>query len=134
MTTDENPLRVFRVQRGNQNVGSVLVCRVKGEHGGIELVIGIETNGVLRALTVQSQREPEMVARAVTNAAWLGSFAGKDHKSRFRLGDDLPDVRAEAHASAEAIADGVRSQLTVLSFAEQLPGSLVADPHAGHHP
>jgi hypothetical protein len=34
------------------------------------------------------------------------------------LGEDLPSVKAEARASAQAIADGVRSQLIVLSFAE----------------
>ena len=133
MASDENPLRVFRVQRGNENAGSVLVCRVKGEHGGIELIIGVETNGVVRAVTLQSQREPDAVARAITNPAWLSSFAGKDSNSRFRLGEDLPEVPADARASAEAIAEGVRSQIVVLSFAGKIAGSRVADPHAGHH-
>jgi hypothetical protein len=120
MTVDENPLRIFRAQSGRKMVGSILVCRVKGEHGGMELVAGVETNGAVRGVLIQSQREPETVARAITNAVWLASFAGKNSDSPLRAGEDLPDVPPAARASAQALADGVRSQLIVLSFAETL--------------
>ena len=88
-------------------------------NGGIEIVTGVETNGAVRGVLIQSQREPEAVARVITNTTFLASFHGKTAAAPLRLGEDLPDVPAEARASAQAIADGVRSQLIVLSFAEQ---------------
>ncbi|HMJ92350.1 MAG TPA: hypothetical protein VK530_21185 [Candidatus Acidoferrum sp.] len=118
MHPDENPLRIQRVHHDGQTLGSILVTRVKAAHGGIEIVIGVETNGALRGVLIQSHREPPIVASTITNSAWLKSFAGKTTKSPLRLGTDLPDVPAEARASAEAIAAGVRDQLTVLTFAE----------------
>lgn len=118
MTVDENPLRIFRVQREARCIGSVLVRRVKGEHGGIEIVIGVETNGAVRGVLLQSQREPEPVAQVITNAAFLGSFIGKNAASSFRLGEDLPEVTVEGRPCAQMVAEGVRSQLIVLSFAE----------------
>ena len=118
MHPDENPLRVHRVQHDGQTLGAILVTRVKAEHGGIEIVTGVETNGTVRGVIIQSQREPTAVAGAITNASWLAGFSGKTAKSPLRLGADLPDVPAEARVSAQAIADGVRDQLIVLSFAE----------------
>lgn len=116
MTADENPLRVHRVEHGGKTLGSVLVTRVKGEHGSIEIVIGVETNGRVRGVLIQSQREPDLVASALTNL--VRGFVDKTVAASFQLGDDLPDVPAEARVSAQAVATGVRDQLVVLSFAE----------------
>ena len=69
-------------------------------------------------MLIQSQREPPEIAQAITNAAWLGSFAGKDARSPLQPGADLPAVPEAARASAQAIAQGVRDTLTVLTFAE----------------
>jgi hypothetical protein len=130
MHPDENPLRIHRVTHHGQTAGSVLVTRVKGEHGGIEIVMGVETNGSIRRVLVQSQREPAEVATAITNAAWLGSFTGKNARSPLRVGADLPPVPEAARLSAEAIATGVRDQLTVLSFAElSRTGGPAPKPH-----
>jgi hypothetical protein len=119
MTVDENPLRIFRVQQQERWIGSALVRRAKGEHGGIEIVIGVETNGTVRGVLIQSQREPEPIAQVITNAPFLRSFIGKNAASSLRLGEDLPEVRAEARSCGQVVADGVRSQLIVLSFAER---------------
>ena len=132
MTVDENPLRVFRVLRQDRWRGSVLLCRVKGEHGGIEIVTGVETNGAVRRVLIQSQREPEAVAQVITNTTFLASFLGKNSAAPLRLGEDLLDVPAEARASAQAIADGVRSQLIVLSFAEQSLEARASGTHTNH--
>jgi hypothetical protein len=118
MNSDEKPPRVHRVLDGERQLGSVLVTRVKGEHGGIEIITGVETNGAVRGVLIQSQREPETVAEIITGTQFLSAFVGKTAASPLRLGEDLPAVRAEARASAQAIADGVRGQLIVLSFAE----------------
>ena len=132
MTVDENPLRVFRVRDQEHWIGSVLLCRVKGEHGGIEIVTGVETNGTVRGVLIQSQREPGAVAQVITNTSFLASFTGKSSTAPLRLGEDLPDVPVEVRASAQAIADGVRSQLIVLSFAEQSLEARASGAHTNH--
>ncbi len=127
MTPDENPLRIFRAQSNGHTLGSVLVTRVRGEHGGIETVIGINTSGVVNGVRIQSQREPDEVTREITSSDFLTAFVGKTFSSRFHLADDLPELPPSARASAQAIADGVRSQMIVLSFAERL-----AEPSGAH--
>ena len=119
MTADENPLRIHHALDVNEHtLGSVLVCRVKGEHGAIELVAAIDNDDKLHGVLIQSQREPDAVAQVITGSDFLRSFSGLDASSPFRIGTDLPGVAAPAQLSAQAVADGVRSQLIVLSFAE----------------
>lgn len=118
MNSDEKPPRLHRVRHQNQTMGSVLVARIKGEHGGIEIVTGVETNGTVRGMLIQSQREPEAVAEVITGSQFLSAFVGKTAASPLRIGKDLPAVPPAARASAQAIAEGVRCQLVVLSFAE----------------
>jgi len=118
MSPDENPLRIYRARHDGQTLGSALVTRVKAEHGGIEIVTGIERDGAVHGVLIQSQREPADIAHVITNANFLASFVGKTAASPLRLGEDLPAVPASARFSAQAIADGVRSELIVFSFAE----------------
>ncbi len=130
MTVDENPLRVYRAMNTTGALGSVLVKRVKGEDGGIEIVMGVDAQGSVRRVLMQSQREPEAITAAMTN--WLEHFTGKTAASPLCAGQDLPDVSTEARITAEALADGVRSELIVLSFAEnpiQAPESITAATH-----
>jgi len=126
---EENALLIHRVRNGTEPVGSVLVRRVKGEHGGIEIVTAVHPEGAIRAVSIQSQREPETIAHAITAANWLEAFAGKNANSPLRLREDLPDVPPEARATAKAIADGVRSQLILLSFADQPERPRKGDSH-----
>jgi hypothetical protein len=118
MHPDENPLLIHRAQHDGRTIGSVLVTRVKAEYGGIEIVLGVETNGAIRGVLIQSQRETPEIAEAITNAAWLGSFTGKNAHSPLQPGTDLLAVPEAARLSAQAIARGVRDTLTVLAFAE----------------
>jgi hypothetical protein len=115
---DENPLRIYRVFGGMGHAGSILVSRAKGEYGGIEIVLGVETNGAVRGVRIQSQREPLTVAEAITATHWLEGFRGKTAESSLQLGADIPEVPVTARASAQAIADTVRSQLVILQYAE----------------
>jgi hypothetical protein len=128
---DENPLRIYRIDEPVRG-GSVLVTRVKGEHGGIELVIAVETNGAIRRVLIQGHREPESVAQVITNSNFLSSFVGGTASSALRFGEDLPAVASEVRESAQAIADGVRSQLIVLSFAERSPAPGASGIHSNH--
>jgi hypothetical protein len=127
LSSDENPLHIYRVQAGGAQRHSVLVTRVKAEHGGMELVIGIEAGGAVRGLLIQSHREPEAIAEVFLGSAFRGAFVGKTVAAPLRVGEDLPEVPLAARPSAQALADGVRSQLLVLSFAENL---LAARPSA----
>jgi len=118
MHPDENPLRIHRVLQDGAIRGAILLTRVKGEHGGIEIVTAVQTNGTLRGVLVQSQREPSAVAAAITNATWLAAFAGRTAEMTWRVGTDVPDVPEPARLSAQAIANGVRDQLIVFGCAE----------------
>ena len=85
LAPDENPLRVFRAHRAEQMLGSIIVHRVKGEHGGIEIVTALDPLGVVERVLVQSQREPAAVVAAITDSAWLAQFQGKTARSDFRV-------------------------------------------------
>lgn len=113
-TGDENALRVYRVFRKQATLGSVLIRRVKGTYGAIELVLAVSAEGEVRGLRLQRLREPESIAAALQNPQWLNAFAGRRADSSFQIGRDIPDVAFESRASAAAIADGVRSLLIQL--------------------
>jgi hypothetical protein len=119
LAAEELLLRPYRVLRGSERVGTVLVRRVKGEYGAIELVLAVAPDGHVRGLRLQRQREPEAVAAALTSPGWLGAFQGKSADSPLRLGEDLPRVDSEAGISASAVAAGVRSLLILLRAAEK---------------
>jgi len=125
---EENALLIHRVTSSSGQLGSVLVRRVKGEHGGIEIVTAVDRQGAVNGVLIQSQREPAVIAQAITSKQWLAGFVAKDVNSPMRLGHDLQDLVPEARTSAQAIADGIRSQLVLLSFAEQG----LRSPNSGH--
>jgi len=123
-TAEENALLIHRITNNAQALGAVLVRRVKGEHGGIEVVTAIEPNGAIRGVAIQSHREPEPIAREIRATNWLAAFVGKNSHAAFRLGEDLLEVTSAAKPSAakpsaQAIADGVRSELILFAVAEE---------------
>ena len=130
-TGDENALHVSRCYEEQTPLGSVLTRRVKGVYGAIELVLAVGTDGQVRGLTLQRLREPDPIAAALQNPAWLRSFDGRRSDSSWKLGRDIPDVAPEARGSAEAVIDGVRSLLILLATSEEavLPGPVAAHRH-----
>jgi hypothetical protein len=118
LTADEFLLRPVRVLRGSERLGTVLVRRVKGEYGAIELVLAVTPDGRVRGVRLQRQREPETIAAALTSPRWLGAFQGKSAAAPLRIGADLPAVPPQALPSARAMAEGVRSLLILLHAAE----------------
>jgi hypothetical protein len=119
LTGDENILHIYRVYQDKSLLGSVLTRRVKGVYGAIELVVAVDAKGQTRALRLQRLREPEPIAAALQNPDWLRAFAGQRADSPWRAGHDLPDVPAEARASADAIIEGVRCLLIILTVADE---------------
>ena len=118
LTAEEMLLRPYQVVKGTAPLGSVLVRRVKGEFGAIELVLAVSPDGRVRGVRLQRLREPEPVAALLTSSRWLGAFQGKTADSPLRVGEDLPAVPTEAGVSARAIAAGVRASLILLRAAE----------------
>jgi hypothetical protein len=115
---DENTLQLYRVQNGTTPLGTILTRRVRGEFGAIELVLAVDGEQRVCGLFLQRLREPEPVARALQDPAWLGSFAGKRAGSAWEIGRDIPEVPVAARASAGAVVEGARSLLILLAVAQ----------------
>ena len=126
---EENALRVYRIAASNELAGWVLTRRVSGEHGAIELVLGLDGRGTVRGVRLQGLREPTVVADQLQDARWLGAFVGKRADSPLAPGKDLPAIAPDAVASAGAIASGVRSLLILFEMSEQLQASRTNSHH-----
>lgn len=124
---EEHTLQLEQVLRGEQRIGTVLVRRVKGEHGAIELVVAVNPDQTVRGLRIQRMREPEEVVRALQSPAWMGSLAGKSAPEPWQLGTDVPDLPEVARRSGEAVLDGIRCPLILLAVAGN------QTPRAPHH-
>ncbi len=106
-----NSLSVFPLFHGTAPRGAVLIQRAAGEYGVIEVVVGVDTVGRVQGVRLQRLREPDRIARALTDPPWLRSFRGKTAADPWRLGGDVPDRPAPARASARIIVGTVRSLL-----------------------
>lgn len=130
-TGDENALRLYEVYREDLRLGTILTRRVKGEYGGIEIVLALDTHRAVRGVRLQRLREPESIAAALQNTNWLAGFVNKRTEDAWRLGDDVPAVPSEAEASAAAIVEGARSLLISLATAEAAQAPRLAATHHG---
>jgi hypothetical protein len=128
-TGDENVLRLYVVCSQTNAFGNLLTRRVKGTHGAVEIVLAVDLENRVRGIRLQRLREPEVIAAAVNNPGWLRSFIGKRAEDSWKLGGDIPDVSAEAHNTAAAIVEGVRSSLILLSVADESGVAISAPSH-----
>jgi len=115
---EENALHLYRVRAGSRELGTVLVRRVKGRYGAVEVVVGVEPEGKVRGVRLQRLREPEPAARALRSPTFLGAFRGKSAEEwpREQPVRGLPEA---ARPTGEAVAEGVRSLLVLLRTAER---------------
>lgn len=118
-TADENPLYVYRVFNGTKPVGSIAARRVKGQYGALEIVVGTDTQGIVRGVLIQRLREPAEIEDALLKRGWLDTFRGDTIQSDWSLERRLADVSLSARPSAQAIVEGVRSLLILLNAAAQ---------------
>ncbi|HZT42933.1 MAG TPA: hypothetical protein VFA07_12265 [Chthonomonadaceae bacterium] len=127
LTGEDNAVRIHRILAGQTPVGAIVTRRVRGESGVIEMVLAVGLDGRVVGARLQRLREPDSVAAALQSPAWLGAFRGKTADSAWRSGQDIPNVPAAAHSSAEAILDGAHSILVMLALGHPAP---IADlPH-----
>lgn len=128
-TADENALRLYRVFHDSNPAGVILVRRVKGAHGAIELVVAVTPEGVVRGVRLQQHREPPEAAATLGGVGWLDRFKGRRKAGPWEGREDFEDLPAVAQSSAHAIAEGIRSLLVLLAAAEP---SSPADGHQRH--
>jgi hypothetical protein len=117
---DDLLLRLYRVGGTGRPRGAVLVRRVRGEYGAIEVVLAVTPAGRVKGARLQRSREPKEVTDALTGG-WLAAFAGKRAADRWQVGGDLPAVPPAARRSAAAIAEGARTALVLLETAWREP-------------
>lgn len=136
VTADENAVYLHRVTRRNSPAGTVMVQRVRGRFGAIEIVAAMDEEGRLKGVRLQRHREPTDVAVALSSSRWLGAFTGR---SADDIGPDdawipgagLPELPSEAIESGQAVADGVRSLLVLYDVAQKR--GLTDDDLQPHH-
>lgn len=121
LESGENLLTVHRIFNASQPVGSVVIRRVKGQHGSIDLAIAISGEQTVRGLRVQRSREPESIEAAISDPQWLETFNGRTANSSWGE-PDVQSLPPEARASAKAIIESVKSVL-ILHAAVNSPAS-----------
>ncbi len=128
---EENALRLFRIYRDQTPLGAVLVRRVKGQYGAIELVLAADSRQQVRGLRLQRLREPESIARVLEDPESWRTLEGKSVGDPGWPGEDMSEVPEPARASAHAIIEGARSMLILLEVAEESRAATRANSH--HH-
>jgi hypothetical protein len=130
LTGDENTLHLYRVFEEEAKVGTIMTKRVKGEFGAIELVLATDVGDEVCGMRLQRLREPELVADALTNPQWQHSFMGLTCESAWKLGQDIANVPVEASTSAQAVVDGAKSLVILLTVSGQSRSpAIVSRPH-----
>lgn len=118
-----NSKQAFK-ESGERTAGIVITRCIPGESGLIELVLALDVDAEgkaskVRGARLQRLREPDEVAQSLQSARFLGAFRGKDSRSLWELGKDIPEVPEAAKPSARAILEGTRAALILLSVGEQ---------------
>jgi len=109
---DANGIYIYPVYDGKSRIGTIIPQRFPGEYGVIEYVAAFDPAGKIVGVKVQRLREPDATAKAIESTSWLGAFDGRDMKSGFVLGTDIPKVDPAASTTAQAFVDSVR-RLTI---------------------
>lgn len=125
---EEGALHLFRVEGKSGDLGTVMVRRIKGEYGAIELVIATDPHVQVRGLRLQREREPEAVSKALSSEEWQQRLAGLSANSPGDPAVLLQGLPPAAKPSAQAVVEGLRSQLILLSVAEE-SGAPAAPAH-----
>lgn len=110
-------LYVHRIVEGTLPRGSIVVQRVAGPHGALEVVVGLGTDGRIAGARIQRLREPENIAELITSRNWLAGFIGKSSDSPLQIGTDLPAVPSSALPAAKTVARTIRTLVIETDFA-----------------
>jgi hypothetical protein len=100
----------LRLRRAGKTVtvGTAMALAGKGEYGAIEVVIGLDPQGRIRAAYIQRSREK--ANQAIRSDSFLGQFVGKSVEDPLRFGKDLRGLDG-AQRAAEAVRLTIRKML-----------------------
>lgn len=129
-TAEEHWVVLHRALRGKRPSGVVMVRRVAGTGGSIEVVLAVGPDGKVRGVRLQRHREPAAIAAALESRKWQSAFVGRTAGSRWNVEHGALAVPVPARPPARAIVQAVRSALIVLEIAEAR--GLLASPEAHH--
>lgn len=132
----EHAVYLHRVRKNGSAAGTVLVRRVKGPYGAIEVIAALDNRGRVLGVRLQRHREPASIAGVLTSPEWLGAFKGRTagdsmDQDAWIPGRGLPAVPQEAQATASSAAEAVRSMLVLYDLAEAR--GLPLEPAPAHH-
>ena len=91
--------------------GRVLLRRVRGEDGAIELVVAVNEAGRVLGTRLQRDRETPAAAKVLHSPEWLGQFEQRTARDCPAAAVALRSVPAAAQPSARAVAEGLRTLL-----------------------
>jgi hypothetical protein len=114
-----NAIYYYPIFAGNKPLGDILVNRVTGPHGGIEVVTALDSAGIIRGVRVQRHREPPEIAKALDSPRWFKSFIGKSAASSMEFGRDIPSPSPAAAQAAESITVELRTALIAFSMGKE---------------
>ena len=123
-TPEENALYLNDVSQGSRRVGTILTRRVKGEYGGIEVVLALNADGTARGVRLQREREPEPISTAIRSPGWLGQFRGWSPNSSPNREKLLASLSPTARKTGAAIVEGVHNLLVLQDLARSRGVSL----------
>lgn len=117
-TAEEHLAVLHHVFRRGQRAGVVLVRRVRGSGGSIEVVLAVNSGGKICGIRLQRHREPKEVAAVLDSDRWLSAFVGRRADSDWSVEQGPLAAAMPAGEPARAIVGAVRSALIVLETAE----------------
>jgi hypothetical protein len=118
-TPEENALYLNQVLSGEKPLGVILTRRVKGEFGGIEVVLAINPDGTARGVRLQREREPEAISAAIRSPKWLSHFRGWSPTTSPDQASLLSALPTPARKTGAAIAEAVHNLLVLHEIATQ---------------
>lgn len=90
------------------SLGTAMALAGNGEYGSIEVVVGVDASGRIRAVYIQRSREKGN--RVLQSEAFLGQFIGKSVADSLQFGRDLKGLE-RFEKSADAVRLTIRKML-----------------------
>ncbi len=90
------------------SLGTAMALAGNGEYGSIEVVLGVDTMGRIKAVYIQRSREKG--SKSLESDAFLGQFIGKSIADPLQFGHDLKSLE-RFEKSAEAVRFTIKKML-----------------------
>lgn len=100
---------IYLAKKGGETVGATVELAAKGYGGDIILTVGVNMDGSVNGMTVNSHSETASLGSRVTEEGFQAQFPGKDATQPVGVGSGDNDISAISGAtiSSRAVAEGV---------------------------